>query len=126
MPEHIHLLIAEPEVGTPSTVMQVFKQSTAHALLPKRKPRDPHQRELFSREWRRAFWQARFYDFNVWSTKKRTEKLRYMRRNPVERGLLELPEQWRWSSYRHYLLGEPALVQVSVGWRVISFRHQVA
>ena len=36
MPEHIHLLLSEPEVGTPSTAMQVLKQRTAHALLPKR------------------------------------------------------------------------------------------
>src|ERR1022692_5076386 len=35
MPEHIHLLLSEPEVGTPSTVMQVLKQRTARALLPK-------------------------------------------------------------------------------------------
>ncbi len=26
MPEHIHLLLTEPEIGTPSTVMQVLKQ----------------------------------------------------------------------------------------------------
>jgi REP element-mobilizing transposase RayT len=41
MPEHIHLLITEPEIGTPSTVMQVLKQRTAHALLPRRKRRKP-------------------------------------------------------------------------------------
>jgi REP element-mobilizing transposase RayT len=34
-PEHIHLLLSEPEVGTPSTVMQVLKQRSARALLPK-------------------------------------------------------------------------------------------
>ncbi len=34
------------------------------------------------------------------------EKLRYIHRNPVKRGLVESPEQWRWSSYRFYLLGE--------------------
>ena len=78
MPEHVHLLVTEPEVGTPSTVMQVVKQRTARALLPKRKRRDPRQRELFAEQTRRAFWQARFYDFNVWTTKKRFEKLRYM------------------------------------------------
>ena len=39
MPEHIHLLITEPEVGTPSTVMQVLKQCTARAILPKTKPK---------------------------------------------------------------------------------------
>jgi hypothetical protein len=31
------------------------------------------------------FWQARFYDFNVWTEHKRIEKLRYIHRNPVER-----------------------------------------
>ena len=40
MPEHIHLLITEPEVGNPSTVMQVLKQRTARALLPKKKRED--------------------------------------------------------------------------------------
>jgi len=41
MPEHFHLLISEPEVGNPSTVMQVLKQRTARALLPKKKRRHP-------------------------------------------------------------------------------------
>ena len=103
MPEHIHLLITEPEMGNPSKVMQVLKQSSARALLPKRKRtrRDPRQGSLFAEEPQpRAFWQARFYDFNVWSAKKRVEKLRYMHRNPVKRGLVESAEQWRWSSYR--------------------------
>jgi REP element-mobilizing transposase RayT len=38
MPEPIHLLLSEPEVGIPSTVMQVLKQRTARALRPKIKP----------------------------------------------------------------------------------------
>jgi REP element-mobilizing transposase RayT len=47
MPEHFHLLISEPEVGNPSTVMQVLEQRTAHALLPKRRRKDPRQWNLF-------------------------------------------------------------------------------
>jgi putative transposase len=95
MPEHIHLLITEPEIGNPSTVMQVLKQCTARALLPKKKPANPRQSCLFGGTVARSpFFQARFYDFNVWTTKKRVEKLRYMHRNPVKRGLVNLPEQW--------------------------------
>jgi putative transposase len=72
MPEHIHLLLSEPEVGTPSTVMQVLKQRSARALLPKIKPRDPRQTRLFGETLERApFWQTRFYDFTVWTEKKR-------------------------------------------------------
>jgi hypothetical protein len=107
--------------------MQVLKQRTARTLLPKRKRRDPRQHRLFGDELQpRAFWQARFYDFNVRTTKKRVEKLRYMHRNPVNRGLVESPDQWRWSSYRFYALGEAGLVQVNVGWGEISFRKRAA
>jgi len=58
-------------------------------------------------------WQARFYDFNVWTERKRIEKLRYMHRNPVQRGLVESPEQWRWSSFRWYLCGEAGPVRIN-------------
>jgi putative transposase len=126
MPEHFHLLITEPETGNPSTVMQVLKQRSAHALLPKRKRRDRHQRQLFPEEMGRAFWQARFYDFNVWTTKKRVEKLRYMHRNPVKRGLVDSPEQWRWSSYRFYLFEESGSVRINEGWGKISFQDRAA
>ena len=34
------------------------------------------------------------------------QKLKYMHRNPVKRGLVSSPEQWRWSSYRIYTFGE--------------------
>jgi REP element-mobilizing transposase RayT len=118
MPEHIHLLLTESEVGTPSTVMQVLKQRTARALLPKRKRSNPRQRNRFAdKPQRRAFWHARFYDFNVWTTKKRVEKLRYMHRNPVKRGLVESPEEWCWSSYRFYLLEEDGgRFRFGIGW----------
>ena len=68
----------------------------------------------------------RFYDFNVWTEKKRVEKLRYLHRNPVERGLVAGPEDWRWSSYRFYLLGESGAVRVNEGWRKISLRGRAA
>ena len=57
--------------------------------------------------------QVRFYDFNVWSERKHIEKLRYMHRKPVKRGLVERPEQWRWSSFRSYLYGEVGAVRVN-------------
>jgi putative transposase len=100
-PEHIHLLIGEPEHGTPSTVMQVHKQRVSHRLRGKRRAwaaqlrlRFDHSDDLLPR-----FWQLRFHDFNVWSHKKRVEKLHYMQLNPVKRGLALHPQDWRWSSF---------------------------
>ncbi len=73
-----------------------------------------------------SFWQRRFYDFNVWTDRKRAEKLGYMHGNPVKRGLVADPQDWRWSSYRVYFLGEVGLVRVNEGWGKISFAARVA
>jgi len=107
MPEHVHLLISEPERGDPSVVMQVLKQRFVCKLL--RRTRKLEGIESLDAG---TVCQRRFYDFVVWTERKRIEKLRYIHRNPVTRGLVAAPEEWRWSSYRHYTLEErgPVLV----------------
>ena len=110
MPDHFHLLISEPQVGDPSKVLQVVKQRFAQRVLgrPRRKPNaEPNLRKTLH------VWEPRFYDFNVWSEHKRVEKLRYIHRNPVKRGLVEEPEEWAWSSFRDYLYGETGKVRVN-------------
>ena len=62
------------------------------------------------------FWQARYYDFNVWTEAKRIEKLRYIHRNPVKRGLVQDPEDWPWSSFRHYVSGVEGVVEIESQW----------
>ncbi len=65
----------------------------------------------------RHFWQVCYYDFNVRTEKKRIEKkLKYMHRNPVKRGLVTRPEDWEWSSFRHYLTGEEGVVEIESWW----------
>ncbi len=54
-----------------------------------------------------------YTDFNVWTARKRIEKLRYMHRNPVARGLVQEPGQWPWSSYRSYAFGEKGAVRIN-------------
>jgi len=97
MPEHVHLLISEPERGELSVVIQMLKQITS--------------RELRTADMAR-FWLARYYDFPVWSEKKRVEKLRYIHRNPVKRGLVARPEDWGWSSFRQWASGEEGKVEI--------------
>ena len=115
MPEHVHLLIGEPERGNPSTVMQALKQGFARRLLGKLRVRADARQLGFWKELVDAghVWQSRFYDFVVWTEGKRIEKLRYMHRNPVKRGLVAEPEQWAWSSFRHYAYGEAGWVLVN-------------
>jgi len=63
------------------------------------------------------FWQRRFYDFNVWSTRKKNEKLNYMHFNPVKRGLVERPTDRAWSSCRFYAKGESGVCAPNPGWK---------
>jgi putative transposase len=99
MPEHIHLLVTEPKTEPLSTAMQALKQSVS--------------RPLGNGE---PFWQTRYYDFNVHTERKRIEKLRYMHRNPVQRGLVASPDQWPWSSFHQYALGLQQTVAVTIPW----------
>jgi putative transposase len=110
MPEHFHLLMSEPQVGTPSTAMQSVKQRFAQRVVRRRRQCHPSQGPPCKPM---PIWQPRFYDFNVWTERKRIEKLRYMHRNPVERGLVNEPEQWRWSSYRGYAFGDSGLDRIN-------------
>jgi putative transposase len=104
MPEHTHLLISEPQEKNPATVMQALKLGFAQRdLAEERRRGNPSQTGLVENVAQHV-WQKRFYDFNVWTARKRAEKLRHMHRNPVQRGLVESPEQWRWSSFRAYFL----------------------
>ena len=92
--------MTEPEVGDPSVVMKVVKERFTRLLHHGGARTGP-------------IWQKRFYDFNVSSSEKRIEKLRYMHRNPVKRGLVTAPEDWKWSSFRAYACGEGGLVKVN-------------
>jgi putative transposase len=119
MPEHVHLLISEPKEGTPSTVLQKLKLRVARKLRKRGRHHSAGQLCLTlplekAGEPLRAFWQARFHDFNVYTTGKRKEKLNYMHANPVVRGLVEHPKDWRWSSWSFYVLGKPGLVGIDV------------
>ena len=44
------------------------------------------------------------------------EKLRYIHRNPVRRGLVDKPEDWPWSSFRHYAAGVEGAVEIESEW----------
>jgi putative transposase len=126
MPEHFHLLITEPEVGDPSVVMKVIKERFSKQVHASEHAQKAHSFAQNANEWRthagqgnERIWQKGSYDFNLWSAQKQTEKIKYMHRNPVKRGLVERPEQWPWSSFRAYLYGDTGPVRVRFQeWRL--------
>jgi len=101
MPEHVHLLVSEPERKTLAIAIQMLKQIVSRKLRP---------------TLERRFWQVRYYDVPVWSERKRVEKLRYIHRNPVTRGLVQRPEDWEWSSFLAWSQGHRGRVEVESQW----------
>ena len=114
MPEHVHLLMGEPSKGDPSKVLQVLKQKVSRSLRGKGISPPGQLRLPFESKVKEppAFWQRRFYDFNVWSEKKLREKLVYMHANPVRRKLVMHPKDWPWSSFSFYSSSKQGLIRV--------------
>ncbi len=102
MPEHVHLLISEPERAPLSTAIQMLKQNVARKLKP------------LAADGR--FWLGRYHDHNIRTYNSFLEKIRYIHCNPVKRGLVDLPEDWPWSSCRHYATGTESLVEIESNW----------
>lgn len=100
MPEHVHLLVSEPQRGKLSHAIKSLKQGVARRLIGKAE----------------HFWQKRYYDFNVRDHTQFVEKLRYIHRNPVNRELCDAPEDWEWSSFRHYATGCEGRVRIESEW----------
>lgn len=96
MPEHVHLLISEPERETLAVAIKSLKQGVARRFVGE----GDH------------FWQKRYYDLNIRNHRQFVEKLRYIHRNPVKRGLCQRPEDWEWSSFRQYATGCEGRVRI--------------
>jgi putative transposase len=101
MPEHVHLLTDEPRISSLVVALQVLKQKTS------RKLKSPGLTQS---------WQRRYYDFNIYTEAKTAEKLKYMHRNPVRRELVTKPEDWSWSSFRHYAAAKSGTVEIESEW----------
>ena len=109
MPEHIHLLMNEPPAILLAQFLKALKQVTSRML---RGPRE-------------KFWQDRYYDSNVRGESARSEVVRYIHRNPVVRGLVEKPEEWAWSSFRHYAAGVKGTVEIESQWTAFGRGNQL-
>ena len=121
MPDHFHLLLKpEPAESTPLILKRLKEETATHILKVLRDQQQyPWCRKMLARlrlpptvhdESHYRVWQRRFYPFNVYSEKKRLEKLDYMHNNPVQRGLVSSPGDWAWSSWRFYFLQDASLL----------------
>jgi putative transposase len=118
MPEHVHFLIYTfSDLGKISDIMRDWKWSVA---LDIRKQCEKDDRkdllELFQTEARRngrrgfQVWMPRFDDVLIYTGKQYRIKLNYIHYNPVKRGLVDKPEDWKYSSARNYILRDDSII----------------
>ena len=99
MPEHVHLLLSEPDKETLAHAMHFLKLSFTKTL-----------------GYKGSFWEKRYYDRNIRDADEFDEKLGYIHRNPVKRGLVKELAEWKWSSFRHYAFREMGVVEIESEW----------
>ena len=113
MPDHWHALFWPDYPLTISRLVQDIKYVSSRRLNRQRGGTG-------------TLWQHQFWDRFVRHAKEFNDRLTYMHLNPVRRGLVAKPEQWRWSSYQNFSLEPTARVacpiQIDHVWLPDSYR----
>ncbi|MHC4080422.1 MAG: REP-associated tyrosine transposase [Planctomycetota bacterium] len=105
MPNHVHFLIQPSLPDYPvAAILKELKGQLANIVLRRWRELDaPILNRIKDRRGRPHFWQrGGGYDRNIYTDEELLEKLHYIHNNPVGRGLVEDPIDWKWSSARWY------------------------
>jgi len=118
MPEHVHLLVSEPGRWVSQIPRAILRADLGQTLADAIRDLKLSFSKRLSRQRGEssAFWQKRYYDRNIRDEQEFRMKLRYLHRNPVKRGLVKGPGDWKWSSFRHYALREIGPVEIESEW----------
>jgi len=93
LPDHWHAILYPPHPLTVSQAMKAVKLSSM-ILINRRRGETAE------------LWQGRFFDRALRTVKEYNEKVEYIHLNPVRRGLVSRPQDWRWSSVLEYSGGD--------------------
>jgi putative transposase len=122
MPEHIHMVTSNPEEGSLSDIMRDFKRFTSNEIT--RKLERDNKASLLDVLQKSAVkgkgnteykvWQDGFHPEAIHSETFLRQKVEYIHYNPVRRGLVSTPEEWRYSSARNYLSNDETIIKVDM------------
>ena len=118
---HLHMIVSAPELRrsvhsfksyTARQIIDLLKQSRAITLL--RQLRTTKLNHKTQSEYQ--LWQEGGKPKQIQNDEVMWQKIQYIHRNPVERGFVDDPVHWRWSSARD-CAGQPGLIDVVTDWR---------
>jgi len=103
LPDHLHLIVNLPDGQTDLSsrigrAKMLFTKAQRHGHGTKQAPTASRrsQREA-------AFWQRRFYDHWLRNESEYEAYFDYLHYNPVHHGYVDVPADWPWSSFHHWV-----------------------
>lgn len=118
---HFHAILAAPDLPR---VMADLKRHTARQILERLEEERAEwllnqlrfHRAAHKTESEHQVWQEGYHPQSLPSDAIMLQKLEYLHKNPVKRGLVASPEHWRYSSAHEWLPGSLPLLRVDE-WR---------
>jgi len=114
MDNHIHMVVQGDNLPkqiqtfkswTARTIIDFFSDNGHYSQLYKlKKAKNPTHIDSVHQ-----LWQEGFYPKQIVSDEMMIQKIEYIHNNPVKRGFVDRPEDWRYSSARNYLGMEPLI-----------------
>jgi REP element-mobilizing transposase RayT len=125
MPSHFHwILKVDSTQGTISDVMRDLKKYIAWDILEKLEKDESPLLINFTGsglpKQKRQLWMHRFDDEVIRNEKMLWTKIKYIHNNPVEAGIVEKPEEYKYSSARNYILDDQSVLYVEKSWAGID------
>lgn len=120
MENHLHLVTSSENL---SKELGDFKSYTARTIIDHCKQNHPlilkrlaQAKQEFKQDRDYQFWQEGSHPEQIQNSEMMIQKIEYMHYNPVHRGYVDEPEDWRYSSARNYA-GKAGLIDVCMDWR---------
>ena len=104
MPDHVHVVVWSNAPNQLSIFMKQWKRRSSVKIKALYVEHMQHYSSRINIE--EPVWQRKYFSFNLYSTRKLREKINYIHGNPVRAGLVQCPEEWKYSSDRYYILGK--------------------
>jgi putative transposase len=105
LPDHWHAILYPPYPLTISVALTAVKVSSMTAINR-------------GRQERGELWQGRFFDHALRTVRDYMDTVEYIHLNPVGRGLVKRPEEWKWSSFHEYAGVDAAEQERRCGLRI--------
>lgn len=119
MENHLHLVVSSAHL---SKELGDFKSYTARIIIDHCKKNYPsilkqlgQAKQAFKTDRDYQFWQEGSHPQQIQNSEMMRQKIEYIHFNPVRRGYVDVPEDWRYSSARNYA-GKEGLIDVCMDW----------